>query len=326
MSATHTRQVTEHVAQRLREARAGKDWSQDQLAGACGWSQAAISLYESGRRSVGIHALCELAAALDRPLSFFLDDLPPAVSPPQTNAPSAEQQEQEAQTHEYAMPEMPRVRAWLQWEGQPQRELTEGFRVEADGRVSFPLALQGEQAILTVQLAVSAPAEPTEAQVEIVTKKLIAWGLCTRRRERAKELLAALSESPVAASAIREVRELLIAIRDARPVSLMYQAYRAEVESKAREALRVLAASPVRGERRDVEIAANAVQIGDKVPSSGDLWRIVGRTGPGGTHVRLTAESSDGEWSSTRTLDANDLLHVVRDSPPVPAAEATEEP
>lgn len=47
----------------------------------------------------------------------------------------------------------PRVRAWLQREGEPPHEMTAGFREEDDGRVVFPLALHGEQAILTVQIA-----------------------------------------------------------------------------------------------------------------------------------------------------------------------------
>jgi len=47
----------------------------------------------------------------------------------------------------------PEVRAWLQREGRPTHEMTKGFRVDDDGRVLFPLALDGDQAILTVQLA-----------------------------------------------------------------------------------------------------------------------------------------------------------------------------
>src|ERR1035438_3513112 len=53
-------------------------------------------------------------------------------------------------------PMKPRVRAWLQREGELPHEMTTGFREEDDGRVVFPLALNREQAILTVQLA-----EPT---------------------------------------------------------------------------------------------------------------------------------------------------------------------
>jgi hypothetical protein len=60
----------------------------------------------------------------------------------------------EAMTARASMPptdgEQMTVRAWLQREGQPQREMTGGFRVAADGRVSFPFALNGEQAVLTV--------------------------------------------------------------------------------------------------------------------------------------------------------------------------------
>jgi transcriptional regulator with XRE-family HTH domain len=68
--------LTAHIAQRIREARAGKDWSQEQLATACGWTQAAVSLYEAGHRRTGIYELCVLAEKLERPLAFFLDDLP----------------------------------------------------------------------------------------------------------------------------------------------------------------------------------------------------------------------------------------------------------
>ena len=68
--------LTAHIAERLREARAGKNWSQDQLANECGWTQAAVSLYEAGHRRTGIYELCVLAEKLERPLAFFLDQLP----------------------------------------------------------------------------------------------------------------------------------------------------------------------------------------------------------------------------------------------------------
>jgi hypothetical protein len=121
----------------------------------------------------------------------------------------AEQMSAPAKTHEYAIPELPFVRAWLQREGQPQRELTEGFRVEADGRVSFPVGLNGEQAILTVQLAGSASAEPTEARMREALLKIARgaeemvckWPDVTGDIFNliAKEARAALSESPVRA-------------------------------------------------------------------------------------------------------------------------------
>src|SRR5271165_4961528 len=64
------------------------------------------------------------------------------------------------------------VRVWLQREGQPQRELTSGFRVEDDGRVTVPLALNGEQAILTLAAHRDSEQrqEPTEAMVEAAAR------------------------------------------------------------------------------------------------------------------------------------------------------------
>jgi transcriptional regulator with XRE-family HTH domain len=65
--------IDAHVAQRLREARAGLDLSQAELAHRFGFTQAAVSLWEHGVRKVSIAELDRLAAALGKPLSYFLD-------------------------------------------------------------------------------------------------------------------------------------------------------------------------------------------------------------------------------------------------------------
>jgi transcriptional regulator with XRE-family HTH domain len=65
--------INAHVARRLREARAGANLNQTALADHLGLTQAAVSLWESGQRKVGIAELVALAAALDRPLTYFLD-------------------------------------------------------------------------------------------------------------------------------------------------------------------------------------------------------------------------------------------------------------
>jgi transcriptional regulator with XRE-family HTH domain len=62
-----------HIAQRLREARAGLKLEQAQLASRVGVTQAAVSLWEGGQRRPGIGDLDQLATALDKPLSYFLD-------------------------------------------------------------------------------------------------------------------------------------------------------------------------------------------------------------------------------------------------------------
>jgi transcriptional regulator with XRE-family HTH domain len=65
--------INAHIAQRLREARAGLKIDQATLAEHLGTSQAAISLWENGERRPDIATLDELAAGLGKPLSYFLD-------------------------------------------------------------------------------------------------------------------------------------------------------------------------------------------------------------------------------------------------------------
>jgi transcriptional regulator with XRE-family HTH domain len=66
-------QRDQHVAKRLREARAGLGLSQAELAGRLAFTQAAISLWEGEHRRPGIVELDELARALGKPLTYFLD-------------------------------------------------------------------------------------------------------------------------------------------------------------------------------------------------------------------------------------------------------------
>jgi hypothetical protein len=136
----------------------------------------------------------------------------------------------------YEMPPMPAVRAWLQREGQPQREMTEGFRVEPDGRVVFPLALQGyeamgEQAILTVQFSreVSAPAEPTEALSEEQMSRIAE---ILRDPEEAEKLLPR-AEREAIQHAIRSLRN--IHHIEVRQVGAGYLAARAALSESPRE-------------------------------------------------------------------------------------------
>lgn len=60
------------VARRLREARAGKDWTQEDLAHRLGRTQTCVSLYESGRRVPRLADLFELAGALEKDVTYFL--------------------------------------------------------------------------------------------------------------------------------------------------------------------------------------------------------------------------------------------------------------
>jgi transcriptional regulator with XRE-family HTH domain len=60
------------VAQRIREARKRRNWSQEELAERLNLTQTAISYWESAKRTPGLDDLIELAGVLERDVSFFL--------------------------------------------------------------------------------------------------------------------------------------------------------------------------------------------------------------------------------------------------------------
>jgi len=59
------------VARRIREARTDRGYSQGDLAQRTGRTQAAVSLWESGKRTPGLDDLMDLARALDVEIGFF---------------------------------------------------------------------------------------------------------------------------------------------------------------------------------------------------------------------------------------------------------------
>ena len=62
------------VAERIRDARSSRGWTQGELATRLGITQTAISYWESGRRVPGIDDLLNLSAVLERDVRFFLPD------------------------------------------------------------------------------------------------------------------------------------------------------------------------------------------------------------------------------------------------------------
>ena len=62
------------VAQRIREARRRRNWSQEELAEKMQLTQTAISYWEAGKRTPGLDDLIDLAAVFERDLSFFLPE------------------------------------------------------------------------------------------------------------------------------------------------------------------------------------------------------------------------------------------------------------
>jgi transcriptional regulator with XRE-family HTH domain len=66
-------EINAHVSRRLREARAGCNLTQQEIARRMGCTQAALSLWESSVRAPRVADLVELGIALSKPIAFFLD-------------------------------------------------------------------------------------------------------------------------------------------------------------------------------------------------------------------------------------------------------------
>jgi Zn-dependent peptidase ImmA (M78 family)/transcriptional regulator with XRE-family HTH domain len=64
--------TTTWVAERIRDARRQRGWSQAELAERLGLTQTAISYWEAGKRAPGLDELLHLAEVLDQDVSFFL--------------------------------------------------------------------------------------------------------------------------------------------------------------------------------------------------------------------------------------------------------------
>jgi transcriptional regulator with XRE-family HTH domain len=61
------------LGQRVRELRAAKGWTQETLAGECGFDRSYVSGLEVGRRNPTYLKLLKLAKTLDTPLLTLLD-------------------------------------------------------------------------------------------------------------------------------------------------------------------------------------------------------------------------------------------------------------
>jgi transcriptional regulator with XRE-family HTH domain len=69
--------VDVHVGKRVRERRVQLGMSQKNLAAAVGVSFQQIQKNERGTNRIGASRMLELSKALDVPVSFFFDDMPP---------------------------------------------------------------------------------------------------------------------------------------------------------------------------------------------------------------------------------------------------------
>lgn len=61
------------LGHRIQTAREEKKMSQEQLAGAIGISQSALSNYEKGKRRIYLAQLEKLSEVLDKPLDYFVE-------------------------------------------------------------------------------------------------------------------------------------------------------------------------------------------------------------------------------------------------------------
>lgn len=65
--------VLKKLGQRVRELRTAKDWTQEELAGECGFDRSYVSGLEVGRRNPTYLKLVRLAKTLGTPLLTLLD-------------------------------------------------------------------------------------------------------------------------------------------------------------------------------------------------------------------------------------------------------------
>ena len=71
METRKTLQVRQ-IGRRLEQARIEANLSQQELADKVGVDRSTISLYESGKRSIGLDVLDRLSCVLGKPLEYFL--------------------------------------------------------------------------------------------------------------------------------------------------------------------------------------------------------------------------------------------------------------
>jgi len=80
--------VDVHVGSRVRLRRTLLGMSQERLGDAIGLTFQQVQKYERGANRIGASRLYDLSRVLDVPVSFFFDDIDPAVAAPPTAAAS----------------------------------------------------------------------------------------------------------------------------------------------------------------------------------------------------------------------------------------------
>src|SRR5690625_2174321 len=68
-------ELYQRIGRRIREARHGR-FSQAELAKHLGYSQAAVSKFERGLRTLSLPDLLRISEILNKPLAYFIDDEP----------------------------------------------------------------------------------------------------------------------------------------------------------------------------------------------------------------------------------------------------------
>jgi transcriptional regulator with XRE-family HTH domain len=66
--------IYKNIGQRISKAREEAGLSQEELASRLGYTQAALSNYELGKRRLYLASIEQIAKELNKPLSYFLDD------------------------------------------------------------------------------------------------------------------------------------------------------------------------------------------------------------------------------------------------------------
>lgn len=80
MASVVNRQIDAHVGSRVRLRRKLLGMSQSALAKSVGLTFQQIQKYERGANRIGAGRLFQFSQALDVPVSFFFDDVPPELS------------------------------------------------------------------------------------------------------------------------------------------------------------------------------------------------------------------------------------------------------
>ena len=78
-----SQEANQHIGERIRIRRTLLNLSQQELGKALGMSFQQMRKYELGASSIGAGQLCEIAKALDVPISFFYDGLDGISAPPE---------------------------------------------------------------------------------------------------------------------------------------------------------------------------------------------------------------------------------------------------